>query len=301
MRFEDRDYQEVLDPGRRRKALLYRAALACAVMLLLVVGLSLYDDEPGEESRPVAGPVERLDAAPKPLEVAPAPVEPVIAEEPDVMEEVRVEEEVDVLEGSARDEASAADQEQSADSQVAADQASATLEAEPPAAPAVAPAPGPSGVRAVPRAAPEASAPTLQSGYFVRLDAYGNPADIERLGAELALADHPARSQWRVSAGPYPNRSAAIEVMRVLERNHRQRGLVVQLPDGRHVVQLGVFGEVANADGLQRRVRAWGYPVMRDARIVLGPYAERSEADAAVSELGKTHGLQAVVVVPGGR
>ena len=303
MRIEDRDYREVLDPGRRRKALLYRAALACVVMLLLVVGLTLYD-EPPEDAPP---PVERIEVAPAPLEVAPSPVERVTTEPPALPEDSQDE----VLEGSEEapgvdadvlhEDPSTVQDGQTVDQDVG--DSAAGMVAPEPVAPSVEPVVPPTRAQPAPRRpAPAATvAPAAQSGYLVRLGDYANTGDVERAVAELQAAGYPARSQWRVSAGTYPTRAAAIEAMRVLERSHRQRGLVVQLPAGGHVVQLGVFGEVANADGLERRVRAWGYPVVRDARIVLGPYADRSAADAAAAELGQARGLQAVVVAPGGR
>jgi cell division septation protein DedD len=305
MRIEDRDYREVLDPSRRRKALLYRAALACAVMLLLVVGLTLYDDEAPDESPPL---VERFEVAPAPLEVVPAPVERVMTE-PTALPEDRQDELGDAVEApagveeGAQHEDATDEQETLAGDQDATDEAPApAAPVQEPAAPRVEPAPAPGRAQLAPRvAAPAASAPVARSGYLVRLGDYANIDEVGRVVAELLAAGHPALVQWRVSAGPYPTRAAAIEAMRALERSHRQRGLVVQLQDGRHVVQLGVFGEVANADGLQRRVRSWGYPVARDARIVLGPYPERSAADAAANELERVRGLQAVVVAPGGR
>ena len=305
MRIEDRDYREVLDPSRRRKALLYRAALACAVMLLLVVGLTLYEDEAPDEAPPLVG---RFEVAPAPLEVVPAPVKRVMTEPPALPEDRQdefgdaVEAAVGVEEGAQHEDATN-EQEALAVGQDATDAASVPVApGQEPAPPRVEPAPAPGRVQPAPRmAAPVASAPVAQSGYLVRLGDYADTDEVGRVVAELLAAGHPARIQWRVSAGPYPTRAAAIEAMRALERSHRQRGLVVQLKDGRHVVQLGVFGEVANADGLQRQVRSWGYPVARDARILLGPYPERSAADAAANELGRVRGLHAVVVAPGGR
>lgn len=302
MRVEDRDYREVLDPGRRRKALLYRAALACGVMLLLVVGLTLYDETP-EDAPP---PVERIEVAPAPVEVAPSPVERVTTEPPVLPEDSQDEvveggEEAPGVEADVLHEDAPSVQEGQTADQDAGDAAPLTVVPEP-AAPSIEPVPAPSRAQPAPRRpAPAASMPAAQSGYLVRLGDYANTGDVERAVAELQAAGHPARSQWRVSAGTYPARAAAIDAMRTLERSYRQRGLVVQAPAGGHVVQLGVFGEVANADGLERRVRAWGYPVVRDARIVLGPYEDRSAAEAAAAELGLARGLQAVVVAPGGR
>ncbi len=303
MRIEDRDYREVLEPGRRRKALLYRAALACVVMLLLVVGLTLYDEAPEDAPLRVE---ERTEVAPAPLEVVPSPVERVTTE-PTVLPEdaqdeiVEGSEEAQDVETEGLAEEDAVGQEGQTVGQGANDAAPVTLVPESVVSGVESVSP-PSRAQPAPRRpAPAASVPASQSGYLVRLGDYADTGDVQRVVAELQAAGHPARSQWRVSAGTYPTRAAAVEAMRALERSHRQRGLVVQLPAGSHVVQLGVFGEIANADGLARRVRAWGYPVVRDARIVLGPYAERSAADAAVAELGQARGLQAVVVAPGGR
>ncbi|NMG02297.1 SPOR domain-containing protein [Azoarcus taiwanensis] len=309
MRIEGRDYREVLDPSRRRKALLYRAALACVVMLLLVVGLSLYDGDAPDETLPQ--PVERVEVTPGPVEVVPPLVERVTTEPPALPEDRPGEagnglDDAPVVEAGDLHEEATTEQEAQAVDQSAPDEAPAPLapEPEPVAAQRVDPAPAPAPSRMQPAqraAAPVASAPVAQSGYLVRLGDYANPDDVERLVAELMAAGHSARLQWRVSAGPYPTRAAALEAMRALERSHRQRGLVVQLPAGGHVVQLGVFGDAGNADGLQRRVRSWGYAVVRDARIVLGPFMERSVADGVAAELGQAQGLQSVVVAPGGR
>lgn len=307
----ERDYREVLDPLHRRKALLYRAALACGVMLLLVVGLSLYDDTPEQAQPALAGPSARLGLVPPPVEALSLPLasvepaastappstndEPLVAEEGSEVEARLDEEEVPLGDGVA--------------AVLAASEpvpAPVSVDAEPEPSPepdaAVEPEPTPSPRQAPPRTPPPAArTPVVQAGYVVRLGGYAEIAGIEGLVTELAAAGHPASTQWRVSAGPFPSRAAAIEAMRALERGHRQRGLIVPWQEDRYLVQLGVFSEVANADGLQRRVRAWGYPVVRDARIMLGPYSERDTADAAAGELRQARGLEAVVVVPGGR
>jgi DedD protein len=76
------------------------------------------------------------------------------------------------------------------------------------------------------------------------------------------------------------------------------------IADGAWVVQLGSFGDAANAQRLASRVDAYGYDarvsdiraggrVMHRVRV--GPYATRSEAEAATSSLS-AHGFVAQVV-----
>jgi DedD protein len=75
-------------------------------------------------------------------------------------------------------------------------------------------------------------------------------------------------------------------------------------PAGQWSVQLGSFGDAANAKRLASRVDAYGYdPAVSDVRasgkvmhrVRLGPYATRGEAEAVTSSLS-VHGFVAQVV-----
>lgn len=328
MNAADDDVLDRLDPTHRRKALLYRAVLACVLMLLLVTGLTLFDSPTSDEVQPpgqdrvLAPPAPTLAPdgrlafeSPQLLESRPAVLADLADAEPPVDEEAGLEvaegegrgvdEEAPVAGREAEDGASHAQAESvpvapQTETPAATTTSStpASSPSPPPARPSAAsPSPAPTRAQAPPRPAPSANRTTYQ----VRLGDFTNSDDARRLVAELLAAGHPAGLQWRVTAGPYPSRAAATEASRTLERNHRQRGLVVQLAAGSHGVQLGVFGDADNADGFQRQVRAWGYPVVRDARVVIGPFADRGLADALAGELGRARGLPTVVIALGGR
>ena len=51
------------------------------------------------------------------------------------------------------------------------------------------------------------------------------------------------------------------------------------------VVQLGMFTSVENAQALRARLEAQGIPVFLETRVVVGPFRDRAEADAARKRL----------------
>ena len=61
-------------------------------------------------------------------------------------------------------------------------------------------------------------------------------------------------------------------------------------------VQLGVFNTVANAEKLRQKMQAQGVPVVVEARVHVGPFATRAEADEARAKL-KTLGIEESVLV----
>jgi DedD protein len=60
------------------------------------------------------------------------------------------------------------------------------------------------------------------------------------------------------------------------------------------VVQLGLFNTVENAQALRARLEAQGIPVFLETRVVVGPFRDRAEADAAQAKL-KALGVAGVV------
>lgn len=61
-------------------------------------------------------------------------------------------------------------------------------------------------------------------------------------------------------------------------------------------VQLGVFNTVANAEKLRQKMQAQGVPVVVEARVHVGPFATRAEADSARARL-KALGIADSVLV----
>lgn len=59
----------------------------------------------------------------------------------------------------------------------------------------------------------------------------------------------------------------------------------VNLAAGRFGLQLGVFGNPANAEELRRKLEQSGIPAVLEARVQAGPFASRAEADAARARL----------------
>ncbi len=60
------------------------------------------------------------------------------------------------------------------------------------------------------------------------------------------------------------------------------------------VVQLGMFTSVDNAVALQNRLREQGVPVFLETRVIVGPFRDRAEADAAQRKL-KELGVAGVI------
>ncbi|QID16745.1 SPOR domain-containing protein [Nitrogeniibacter mangrovi] len=64
-----------------------------------------------------------------------------------------------------------------------------------------------------------------------------------------------------------------------------------------YLVQLGVFSAPGNASALAKKVDALGIPAHIESRVVIGPFKNRAEADAARAKLKKS-GLAAGIIVP---
>lgn len=73
---------------------------------------------------------------------------------------------------------------------------------------------------------------------------------------------------------------------------------VAQIVEGakRFLVQVGVFGNHANAEDLLARLQAAGIPAQIESRVLVGPFASRAEADAARAKF-KALGIDDSVLV----
>lgn len=71
------------------------------------------------------------------------------------------------------------------------------------------------------------------------------------------------------------------------------------LPDG-FQVQLGVFGDAANADALRQELARRGLPARVETRVVLGPYKDRRAAEAAQAAARREGHGPGVIVPPKG-
>lgn len=328
--------------ARLRRELLYRAALATGLMVLLVIGLTIYDEAP----------------APPPAANAPLPVTraPVVTGAPDAASappaDAAADHETAVPAPQARDPVAGADDPcvakpdagdapgdaeapygEAANAAHAADAAqravapadegrrgaapadlppAAQHDALPPpdrpasgdgdaAAVVPAPSPPPQAARSVAQrsvGAPASRVPPSASGrYQLQIGRFGDVEAAARLRDELAGDGHAASVLTRVAVGPFAERRAAQDVLARLRRERALRGvLVAATAGGGHLVQLGVFANRGNAERLRGELAGAGYPVVTDARVVVGPYAQRGDADAALAVLRGARGLEAAIV-----
>lgn len=144
-----------------------------------------------------------------------------------------------------------------------------------------------------------ARAPSPQSQALARFQlevgGFDDIAQADRLRDVLDADGHAARVLTRVAVGPFPARAAARDALDRLRRERSLRGVLIAAPDGGLLVQVGVFADRGNAERLDRGLAEAGYPVVTHARIVLGPYAGRSAADAVAAALRDQHGLDVAV------
>lgn len=311
------DYREVLDPRRRRRSLLYRAALASGVMVLLFIVLSRYDGEApngpqvsGVVSSPPALPVTATLDIREPVAPGSVPITVPPAASVAVAEEDDAAGLPDAVDANAADVDAGSPP--LADSTAAA--AASGVEAEDGGDGA----PGPSSQDAIPPVVAQPSGGTVARSaeatvavtrpvvprpappaqrYQIRLGGFVEPDAAVALQGALAARGHLAQTQTRVAVGPYPVRADAERMLANLRTEQDLRGLLIQSPenDG-FAVQVGVFGEAANADRLVRRLEAAGLPVQIQRRLVLGPYADRDAAEAAIAAVGGTQGAAGVIV-----
>lgn len=288
------DYREVLDPRRARRAFLYRAGLGTVLIIVMVIGLSLYDAEP--PTPPTADrPVEAISP------VIGTPAEPLAPEE--TREDG--EEGADLLAdasaavagaGTAAEEAT--DEAELAPEPAEAPDDGAPETPQPPPAPSEAAAPQvPETVRQPASTARPAAAPADKRRYQIQLGGFMDAEAFAALDAAMSGLDDPVVTQFRVAVGPFPERAAADDVLNRLRRERAVRGIVVSEPaQGSYAVQAGVFAEAANADALSRKLAGWGYPVKLQQRAVAGPFPDRQAAEALQARLRQERGIESIIV-----
>lgn len=315
------DYRSVLDPGRMRRRLLTRAAIAAGVMILMLAGLMLSGDDDGPSAeapatKTTAGtstmltlpPVATLRPAP-PAPEAPVGTEATAAVSPD---DAAVAHAVDAsappvspapespptgggivspAEGSEAAEPIAAGQVRAPDapprappaSQDRADRAATASSAARQAPAALAPSMAAGGIAA--------------AGFSAHLGEYGALDKAERLRAALAGQGLPAALVRRVVLGPAPTRKAAEQMAAKLQRERKVAGLIVPDVGGKgFLVQTGVFAERANAEAQQRRLSTSTRKASIQARVVLGPYPTRDEAEAVLAKVRSERKIAGVIV-----
>lgn len=70
---------------------------------------------------------------------------------------------------------------------------------------------------------------------------------------------------------------------------------------GGYRIQLGVFGDPANAALLQSELAGRGLPAQVQSRVVLGPYRDRAAAERARAALRKAGGDAGILLPPQGK
>lgn len=293
------DYRKVLDPRRARRAFLYRAGLGTVLIVVMVVGLTLYDE--GHDA--VDPPVPPI---PEPSAESLSPVAGMPAAPP-ASEDARGggDEEGDALADAseANTEADLSAQEAPGDADADSDVAEAPDEG----APEVSQVPPAVTVAVVPEAKESprqsagmvqpAAAPASNRNYQVQLGGFMDAEPFAALDAALSGMDDPVVTQFRVAVGPFPERGTADDVLGRLRRERAVRGIVVSEPaNGSYAVQAGVFAESANADALARKLAGWGYPVKLQKRVVAGPFPDRQAAETLQARLRDERGIESVIV-----
>ncbi|MBI1904829.1 MAG: SPOR domain-containing protein [Rhodocyclales bacterium] len=288
--------------AKARRASLYRAALALALMSALLAGLLLEDDAaapageapaPGIALPPVAlrqAPVAPFDSDEKPQPEYAGPVASLEQGYPAPAASETVATSTPVIVESAH----------AADASVVPKAALAY----PGALKEPAPAPAePATAKADPVPDTTATAATDASaapeGFRVQLGQFADMRSATALRDTLSRQGYAARLQVRVGVGPYEQRKAAESALAKMRRERGLGGLIVAPPSGKGlIVQLGVFAEQRNADELAARVNAWGYATRLHARVVVGPYPDQQSAQAALRRLQRERTLEGVVIMP---
>ena len=182
----------------------------------------------------------------------------------------------------------------------------------------------PAAPEPTPPAAPTRETITTTAGgrFWVNLGGYGQPANVARVVAAVegrgytVERESAANNITRLRAGPFATRAQAEQA-----RQH----LLAAVPDakpsvtesgaapttsapaqaraGAWAVQVGAFGEQANAQQLSDRLRGAGYPSFVAKRgqswaVRVGPYVRRTEAEAQRQRLQTGQKLGDAIVGP---
>ncbi len=128
------------------------------------------------------------------------------------------------------------------------------------------------------------------------------PPTVEEQPSAPSRAHPPTRAELPGSTGA-PSRSASVPAVesgkpRAPSGDTTAPGAgAAAALDARQgfVVQLGVFTTVENAQSLQARLKEQGMPAFLETRVVVGPFRDRAEADAAQRKLNEL-GARGVIV-----
>lgn len=285
--------------ARTRRASLYRAAAALALMSALLAWLMLDEDD--------AAPAGEVAALAPSLAVPTLPATPVT---PLVLPESDGQGQAGRAESAVTEQGypSLASTPESAPDAVAVSTpitaAEPTHVADAPVAPMIA------STASVKDKAPEKVAPApavsvpepaagAADGFRIQLGQFVDMRPATTLRDTLLRQGYAVRLQVRVGAGPYAQRKAAESALAKMRGERGLGGLIVAPPSGKgFIVQLGVFAESGNADELAARVKAWGYTTQLHARVVVGPYPDQQSAQAALQKLQRERSMEGVVIMP---
>ncbi|MDV7391529.1 SPOR domain-containing protein, partial [Arthrospira platensis SPKY1] len=117
-------------------------------------------------------------------------------------------------------------------------------------------------------------------------DIAGTPAANLGAGDTQATVALPAPAVEAERSGPEPAAGVMLP-------------LAALQPGGEGIyLQLGVFGDAANALALYDRLAAAGMPARIQSRVVLGPFADRRGAERAQAELRRAGAPEGILVPP---
>ncbi len=172
-----------------------------------------------------------------------------------------------------------------------------------------------------------ASAPVATSAdgrFWVSLGGYGQAANVERVvnaaqGRGFQVQRESAGNLTRLRTGPYATRARAEQArQQLIAAVPDAKPEVVELDgaaggsqppqdatssrSGAWAVQVGAFGEQANARQLSERLRQAGFPAFVEARgnshvVRVGPYVRRTEAESQRQQLRSAQGLADALIV----
>lgn len=273
--------------GALLRAALAGVALMLALLLLTATGPQA--QEKREEPLPQKAPAAKSEAAAtaSPLSAPLAPIESASAqldaEAGPAAEREKKTEATAPAEDATGSEAPA--------ETVAAPESESESKATPPRAEEASSAPSAPAKSPAPKAAPAQqatpSAPAAQAAvsarHEVQVDDFVALSTARAWQTTARENAQPVRLLHRVVLGPFANRSAALAAQKGLPDT---RTIPVRTADGgQWWLQAGVFAEAANAESLRGRLAGRGQPAAIQARVLLGPYADRAAAAVGLSRL----------------
>lgn len=273
---------------------LLRAAVAGLVLIALLI-VATRDDEVAPSQTAVAPQVPPRMPAPIPADPGPIAAEPDPPAEPDSPHEpvsargapsgeqpgVGALPSVDAVSGEATEPGAAAaeapaDKTPSRRPDVEPEPSGPTELAPRPSAIAVADAPIvtviPTDAAPGPDDPPPPPPVPAVDDHRVRLGGFMPISDARALQQASADAGYPARVLHRVMLGPFAARAEARSAL------SGTRGILIGGGD-EWWVQLGVFADADNAEGLREKMSAEGRPAVVQGRVDLGPFAGRVAAE----------------------